>query len=155
MIPTIATRFCGRRPLIDLAEITLMFTTLILQYLNELVEGKVRDFTSPQAFHTVKVQGLKDNRIKPLAKFAGELPVKVFTLVTHLPIEACDLSHTPPPTVRTFLLTVQGFVEFAEVRPRTVSKVVGVVSFHPCLVLNRRLSYQNLPQRFDLLSAGG
>ena len=58
-----------------------MFLTLIFQYLNKLVEAKVRDFTSPQAFHTVKVQGFKDNGIKPLTQFACQLPMKIFTLV--------------------------------------------------------------------------
>ena len=119
MKTTITTRFSCSSPLIDLFEKTLMFATLILQYLNELVEGKVRNFTSPQPFHAIKVQGFKDNRIKLLAKFAGELPMKVFALVSDFLIEACKLSHTPPPTVRTFLFTAQCFIErpkFVQVR---------------------------------------
>ena len=108
MKTTVATRFRCSCPLIDLFEKTLMFTALGLQYLNKLVEGEVRDFTSPQAFHTVKVQGFKDNRIKLFTEFAGKLPLKVFTLVADFPIEMCDLSHTPPPTVRTFDFTTQG-----------------------------------------------
>ena len=53
-----------------------MFLTLICQYLNKLIEGEVGDFTSPQAFHTVKVQGLKENPIKLFTKFRGELPIE-------------------------------------------------------------------------------
>ena len=96
-----------------------MFLTLISQYLNELVEGKVGDFTSPQAFHAVKVQSFKDNRIKLLTEFAGELPLKVFALITDFPIETCDLPNTLPPTIRTFNLTAKCLVE----RPKFVQGV--------------------------------
>ena len=88
-----------------------MLLTLILQYLNKLVEGEIGDFTSPKPFHAVKVQCLKNNRIKCLTEFACELPLKVFALVADFPIKACKLSHTPPPTVRTFNLTAKCFVE--------------------------------------------
>ena len=111
MKPTIATRFRCRSPLTGLTQLTLMFLTLILQYLNKLVEGKIGDFTSPQAFHTVKVQGFNRNGIKLLTKFGRQLPVKVFALVRDLPIEVRDLPHTPPPTVRTFDFTRKVFVE--------------------------------------------
>ena len=80
MKTTGATRFCGSRPLINLFEKTLMFTALISQYLNKLVESEIGDFTSPQAFHTVKVQGFNDNRIKLFTEFRGQLPMKVFAL---------------------------------------------------------------------------
>ena len=93
-----------------------MFLTLILQYLNKLVEPKVGDFPSPQTFHTVKVQGLKRNGIKLLTKFVGELPLKVCALITNPSIETCELPHTPPPTPRTFDLTRKFFVE----RPKFV-----------------------------------
>ena len=53
-----------------------MFTTLIPQYLNELVESEVGDFTSPQAFHALKVQCLGKNPIKLFTKFRGKLPMK-------------------------------------------------------------------------------
>ena len=88
-----------------------MFLTLILQYLNKLVEGEVRDFTTPKAFHAIKVQCFKDNRIKPFTEFGGELPLKVFALVADFPIETCDLSHTPPPAIRIFYLSRKAFVE--------------------------------------------
>ena len=88
-----------------------MFLTLILQYLNKLVEGEVRDFTPPQPFHAIKVQCFKDNRIKLLTEFGGELPLKVFALIADFPIETCDLSDTPPPAIRTFDLSRKAFVE--------------------------------------------
>ena len=87
-----------------------MFLTLILQYLNKLVEGKVRDLTTPQVFHTVKVQRFNRNRIKLLTKFACQLPMKVFALVRDLPVKSCKLSDTTPPVIRTFLLTTQCLV---------------------------------------------
>ena len=119
MKATSATRLCCSCPLSDLAEITLMFLTLILQYLNELVEPKIRDLTTLKPFHTVKVERFKDNRPILLTKFRGELPLEVFTLVADLPIEACYLSHTPPPAIRTFLLATQCLVE----RPKFVQGV--------------------------------
>ena len=111
MISAITTRFRCRCPLTDLFEKTLMFDTLILQYLNKLVERKVGNFTSPKAFHTVKVQRFNRNRIKLLTEFACELPMKVFTLIANFPIQTCELSNTTPPTVRTFGFTRKAFVE--------------------------------------------
>ena len=98
MKTTIATRFRRSSPLTHLNKLTLMLLTLILQYPNKLIEGKVGNLTPPQAFHAVKVQRFNGNRIKLLAKFAGELPVKVFTLIADFPIKACYLSNTLPST---------------------------------------------------------
>ena len=106
-----ATRFRCSSPLPYLKKFPLMFLTLILQYLKKLIEGKVGDFTSPKPFHTAKVQRLKDDGIKLLAKFRGELPMKVFALIADFPIEVCNLSHTPRPAVRTFDFTRKAFVE--------------------------------------------
>ena len=111
MKTTIATRFRCRCPLTDLEQCATIFLTLILQYLNKLVEGKIGDLTSPQAFHASKVQGFNSNRIKRLTKIGRKLPMKVFALIADLPIKACELSHTTPPPVRTFLLTTQCLVE--------------------------------------------
>ena len=91
-----------------------MFLTLILQYLNKLVEGKVRHLASPKAFHAVKVQSFKDNRIKLLTEFGGKLPLKVFALVGDFTVETGKLPNTPPPTVRTFLFTTQCFGEMTK-----------------------------------------
>ena len=96
-----------------------MFLTLILQYLNKLIERKIGDLTSPQAFHSVKVQGFNGKGVKLLTEFTCQLPMKVLALVGDFPIQACDLPNTPPPPVRTFLLTTQGFVE----RPKRVQGV--------------------------------
>ena len=116
MKTTMTARFCCRSPLINLFEKTLMFTTLIPQYLNKLVECKVGDFTPPQSFHTVKVQRFNDNRIKLLTKLACQLPAKIFALIRNLTVQPCDLSDTTPPAVRTFDFTTQCFVE----RPKFV-----------------------------------
>ena len=119
MKTTIGTRLCCCRPLIDLFQKTLMFRTFILQYLNKLVEGEVRDFTSPQAFHAVKAQSFNDNRIKFLTEFGSKLPMKVFALIAYLPIKACELSHTTPPPVRTFCLRLNALL-----RDRSFFKLV-------------------------------
>ena len=119
MKTTITTRFRRSCPLTDLNQLTLMFLTFIPQYLNKLVESKVGDFTSAQAFHAVKVQGFKDNRIKLFTEFTRQLPLKVFTLVADFTIEARDLPHALPPAVRTFDLTTQCLVE----RPKFVQGV--------------------------------
>ena len=168
MKTAIATRFRCSSPLTDLFQKTLMFLTLILQYLNKLVERKIGDFTSPQAFHAVKVQGFNGNRIKLLTKFACQLPMKVFALVTDFPIETCELSHTPPPTVRAFNFTRKAFVETTKFLQGVFQRlwvlffltraseshaitIIVMACFRQCSSM--RLSCRSLPQRFDLLSA--
>ena len=59
-----------------------MFFTLILQYLNKLVERKIGDFTTPQPFHTVKVQRLGHDDIKPSAQVGCNFVVPVLANVT-------------------------------------------------------------------------
>ncbi len=96
-----------------------MFTALIFQYLNELVEGEVRDFTPPQSFHAVKVQRLKDKARKLFTKFTCQLPVKIFSVgrnrrfavVANFPIQTCKLPDTSPPVARTFNFTRKRFIE--------------------------------------------
>ena len=111
MKSAVATRFRCSSPSTDLEQLTPMFLTLIRQYLNKLIERKIGDLTSPQAFHTLKVQGFNGDCIKPLAKFARQLPLKVFALVAYPSIETCEVSHAPPPAVRTFNLARKTFVE--------------------------------------------
>ena len=126
MKSAVATRFRCRSPLLNLEQRTPMLLTLILQYLNKLVERKVGDFASPQAFHTVKVQRFNGDGIKLLTQFRGKLPVKVFALIAYPSIEPCKLPHTPPPTVRTLHLARKTFVE----RPKFVQGLfqrLGVV----------------------------
>ena len=91
-----------------------MFDALILQYLNKLVKGKIRDFASPQAFHTLKVQRLGNDRIKPFAQVGSNLVVPVLALVSDMPIQPRKVSDTPPPILRTFYLSTDSFVECAK-----------------------------------------
>ena len=114
METTIATRFCCRCPLSNLKEITLMFSTLILQYLNKLVKGEVRDFTSPEAFHTLKVQRLGNDRVKPFAQVGSNLVVPVLALVGDMLIQPRKVSDSTPPVIRTFDLSADSFVEGAK-----------------------------------------
>ena len=132
MKPTIGTRFGSRRPLTDLTQLTIMFDTLGLQYLNKLVEGEVGDFASPQAFHTVKVQGFNGDTIKGITKIRSQFPMKVFTLVANPSIEVCDLSNSTPPAVRTFFFTTQCFVEITKFRQGLLQRL-RVLYFSPVL----------------------
>ena len=91
-----------------------MFDTLILQYLNKLVKGEVRDFPSPKAFHAIKIQGLGNDRIKPFAQVGSNLVVPVPALVGYMPIQPRKSSNTPPPIPRAFDLSAQCFVECAK-----------------------------------------
>ena len=108
---TIATRFRGSSPLPDLKKLTLMFDTFILQYLNKLGKGKIGDFPSPQAFHTLKVQCLGDDDIKAFTKFRSDLVVPVLALVGDVPIQPSKLSDTTPPVVRTSHFARKAFAE--------------------------------------------
>ena len=114
MIPTIRARFACGCPLINLTKRTIMFDTLILQYLDELIEGKIGDLTAPKAFHTIKIQRFKDDRIKPFTKICRKLPVEIFTLIRDLPIQMRYRSHSTPPVIRTFDFTAQCLIEFAK-----------------------------------------
>ena len=87
----IRTRFRGSSPLTDLNELALMFDALILQYLNKLIERKIGDLTSPQAFHTLKVQRLGNDRIKPFAQVSSNLVVPVLALVADMPIQSAQV----------------------------------------------------------------
>ena len=91
-----------------------MFATFGLQYLNKLIEGKVRDFTSPKPFHTVKVQRFGCDEVKPSAKVGGKFPMKIFALIGNFTVKSCDLSNSTPPAVRTLLFTAKCFVEITK-----------------------------------------
>ena len=133
MKPTIRTRLCRSRPLPDLNKMTLMFSTLIAQYLNKLIEGKVRHLAAPKPFHAIKVQRFKDNRIKLFTELGSQLPMPIFALVSNLSVEAGELTDTSPPPPRSFLFSRKAFVESAEfVQGVLYLKVAGVVFSHPC-----------------------
>ena len=91
-----------------------MFETLIFQYLNKLVEGKVRDFTPPKPFHTVKVERLSGDQIKPAAEVRRKFPMPIAPLVRDSSIEACQLSNSTPPVIRTSNFARKAFVEGSE-----------------------------------------
>ena len=121
MIPTIRARFTRRCPLSDLKEFTIMFQTLILQYLNKLGEGKVRDFTSPKAFHSVKVQGLGGDKVKPSAEVGRKFPVPITSLIANLAVKLCEVSHPTPPI--TFYLPTDAFVEISKLFQRRFQRL--------------------------------
>ena len=91
-----------------------MFETLELQYLNELSEGEVRDFPSPEAFHTLKVEHLGRDAVKPSAKVGGKFPMPVSALVGNFTVKSGKFSDGTPPIARTFLLATHSFIECSE-----------------------------------------
>ena len=92
-----------------------MFDALMLQYLNKLPKGKIGDFSSPRSpFHTLKVQRLGNDGIKPFAQVGSNLVVPVLALVGDMPMQPRKVSDTPPPIVRTFYLSADSFVECAK-----------------------------------------
>jgi len=91
-----------------------MFSTLILQYLNKLVKGEVRDFPSPKPLHTVKVQRLGNDRIKPFTQVSSNLVVPVLALVGDMSIQPCEFSDRTPPIVRTLNFARKAFAEGSE-----------------------------------------
>ena len=131
-----------------------MFLTLISQYLNKLVESKVGDFTSPKPFHTIKVQGFKNNGIKSLAQIIRQFPLKIKTLVADFSIKTCESSDATPPAIRPFLFTTQRFGE----RPKFLQRLFQRLRLSYLLTRaqwsNMRLSYRSLPQHsYPLLAA--
>ena len=102
-----ATRFCCSCPLSNLMELT-MFETFELQYLNKLIESKVRDFTPPKPFHTIKVQRFGCDGVKPSAKIGGKFPI-VSALVADFAIESCEC--LTARHIRTFDFTRYRFIE--------------------------------------------
>ena len=92
-----------------------MFDTFILQYLNKLTECQVGDFTSPQAFHAIKVKRFKSKCIKPLAEVGREFPMPVKALPADFAIQYRQFPDRTPPIIRTFFLTrKETFTQYAE-----------------------------------------
>ena len=86
-----------------------MFDTFERQYLNELSEGKVGDFASPQTFHASKIQRLGHYHIKPSAQVSGKLVVPILALVRDFTIQSRELPDSTPPIVRAFDFTRKAF----------------------------------------------
>ena len=114
MKTTIGTRFRCGCPLSDLNKLTIMFETLELQYLNKLVKGEIGDFASPEAFHTLKVQCLSGNRIKPTTQVGRTFVVPISALIGDLAVKSCEFTNSTPPIARSFLFSTHCLVEFTE-----------------------------------------
>ena len=91
-----------------------MFETLILQYLKKLVEGKVRDFTSPKAFHAVKVQGFGSDKVRTPAQISRKFPMPISALVINFDVKSCEFTDSTPPVVRAFYFMRKAFVELTK-----------------------------------------
>ena len=91
-----------------------MFKTFKPQYLNKLPEGEVRDLSSPKPFHTLKVECLGNDGIKPAAEVCGKFEMPISALIGNFAIEPCKCSNSTPPVVRTSDFSTQGLVESSE-----------------------------------------
>ena len=91
-----------------------MLETLVFQYLNKLSKGEVRDFATPESFHTCKVQGLGGDSIKPATQVSRKFEMPTSALIGDVSIKPCELTDSTPPIVRTFDFTTDGFIEFSE-----------------------------------------
>ena len=85
-----------------------MFETLEFQNLKELPKCQVRDFSPPKPFHTLKVECLGGNKVKPPTEVSGTFVVPISALVRNLTIQPCQLSDGTPPVARTLLLLTDG-----------------------------------------------
>ena len=102
MKTTITARFCRCCPLSDFDKGFTVFDTLLFQYLQKLLEGVIRDFASPEAFHTVKVQRFKTEYIKLYAKFSSKFPLPICSLSSNFSVVSCQRTTRMIPIVRTF-----------------------------------------------------
>ena len=106
-----------------------MFLALIRENLNKLGESKVRDLTSPVAFHRVKVECFSSNRVKPSAKVCRELPVPIQPLTTDFLIQSCQLTHSTPSVAGAFLLATDTFIEGSQCAQRFFEHLWDVYLF--------------------------
>ena len=97
---------------------TIMFETFELQNLNELVKAKIGDFTSPESFHSVKVERFGDDNVKASAKVCSKFPVPISALVANFDIEPCELSDSTIPVVRPLDFATKGLIQFAKLFQR-------------------------------------
>ena len=111
MVSTITARLCCRCPLTDFDKSFAVLCTLLFEYLQKLVEGVVRDFASPEAFHAVKIQRFKAKCIKLCAKFVSKLPLPIKALTRNLSMESCQSTSGTIPIARTFGFPTQHLVE--------------------------------------------
>ena len=91
-----------------------MFQTLELQNLNKLGKGEVRHFSTPQAFHAVKVERLGSDKVKPSAKVGRQFEMPIAPLVSNFAVKPCEFTDGPPPIARPFDFSADGFVERSE-----------------------------------------
>ena len=139
MVTTITARLRRRDPASNLDKNLTVLGTLLLQYLQELVKGVVRDFATPQAFHTVKVQRFKAKSVKLGAKFISKFPLPIKPLTRNLPVESCQSTGHTIPIARTFDFARECLIQGAEFLQGLLEKLRGVylvpfVAGEECLV---------------------
>ncbi len=91
-----------------------MFDRLETQYLNKLVESKVRDFSTPKPFHAVKVQRLGGDKAKPSAQVSSKLPLPISALVSNFTVKSREIMDRTPVVARILGFTRKAFVEVSE-----------------------------------------
>ena len=126
MVSTITARLRCSSPLADFHKVFAMLCTLLFEYLQKLVEGVVRDFASPEAFHAVKIQRFKAKCIKLCAKFVSKLPLPIQPLSCYLSMKSCQSTGNTIIVARTFDLTRKCFVERSQCFQGLFEKLRGL-----------------------------
>ena len=65
------------------------FLCLPLHFEHEFTEGEIGDFPSPQPFHAIEVQVLKETDVKLAEKFQRKFPVVILALSGNLSVRPC------------------------------------------------------------------
>ena len=121
-----------------------MFETFELQYLNKLIESKIRDFTSPKPFHTVKVQRFGRNEVKPSAKVGGKFPMPVSALVADFAIEFASALTARHQLLEPLTLRDTALLSFRSAF-KDCFKNCGLCPFSPVLSVKKVFNPKSIP----------
>ena len=110
VMSTAMTRFCCRFPTSCSQEGFTVFGTRPLEDQGKLTERYIRDFPSPEAFHTLKVQGFNHNRIILSHKPKGQLKEVVSSPTCDFLMDPGEVTFGTEPAIRQILLPREGLV---------------------------------------------
>ena len=144
-----ATWFCGSRPLSDFMEGFAMFGTFELQNLNKLMKSEVRDFSSPESFHAVYIQGFKAQGIKLSTKFRSKFPVMICPLPCNFSMLPRQSTLGTIPVVRPFLFPTQTLIQRSQRIQRLFQKLRRFY-FVPSGTCQKCFQSRNQSQHFHL-----
>ena len=98
------TRFCCGSPTPRFQEDFTVFRTRPLEYQDKFTKSEVRNFASPKAFHTLKVQGFNGNLIVFPHKPKCQFKEVVSPLIGDLLMDTTEVTLGTIPAIREILL---------------------------------------------------